>query len=177
LRRLAAGPRRILEEGAVNHQHIKHIGREHNLGNFSCHGCRSRRTGPSLPRAAVVVIARLRRSRPGYRATVVVPCTRRMNAISGEQCDKFPGVAGKIRDDGRGTSMARPVMGRRNKVRVEFSLPAELAAEVYQRAREQNLTLSQTGERLLTHALSITDGPGSSLLHDVVSSDRNRGNV
>lgn len=49
--------------------------------------------------------------------------------------------------------MARPVMGRRNKVRVEFSLSAELAAEVYQRAREQNLTLSQTGERLLTRAL------------------------
>lgn len=58
--------------------------------------------------------------------------------------------------------MARPVMGRRSKVRVELSLTAEVAAEVYERAREQNRTLSQTGERLLTYALSETTGLDSS---------------
>jgi hypothetical protein len=73
--------------------------------------------------------------------------------------------------------MARPVMGRRNKVRVEFSLPAEQAAAIYQRAREQNLTLSQTGERLFAHALAGTSGLDSSLTHCDDSSDRNRGHA
>lgn len=58
--------------------------------------------------------------------------------------------------------MARPVMVRRNKVRVEFSLPAELAADIYEWASEQNLTLSQTGERLFTQALTERRGAGSS---------------
>jgi hypothetical protein len=73
--------------------------------------------------------------------------------------------------------MARPVMGRRNKVRVEFSLPAELAAEIYQWASDQNLTLSQTGERLFTHALSEIRGVDSSLARCDNGPDRHRGNA
>lgn len=73
--------------------------------------------------------------------------------------------------------MARPVMGRRNKVRVEFSLPAELAAEIYERASEQNLTLSQTGERLFKRALSETRGIDSSRTRCDEASERNRGNA
>lgn len=53
--------------------------------------------------------------------------------------------------------MSRPIMGRRNRVRVEFSLSPELAEDVYRYARCADLTLSQTGERLLTHALSETN--------------------
>ena len=49
--------------------------------------------------------------------------------------------------------MARPVMKRRERVRVEFSLTPELAARVYDYADAQGLTLSQTGERLLGGAL------------------------
>jgi hypothetical protein len=49
--------------------------------------------------------------------------------------------------------MARPVMGRRDRVRVEFGLSPELAERVYRYARRQGWTLSQTGERLLMHAL------------------------
>lgn len=49
--------------------------------------------------------------------------------------------------------MARPVMKRRERVRVEFSLTPELAARIYDYADAQGLTLSQTGERLLAGAL------------------------
>ncbi len=73
--------------------------------------------------------------------------------------------------------MARPVMGRRNKVRVEFGLPADLAAEIYQRASEQNLTLSQTGERLFKRALSETCGFDSPLTGCDDGSERNHGNA
>jgi len=50
--------------------------------------------------------------------------------------------------------MPRPVMGRRDRVRVEFGLSPELAERVYHYARLEGLTLSQTGERLLTRALA-----------------------
>ena len=46
-------------------------------------------------------------------------------------------------------SMPRPVMGRRERVRVEFGLSPELAERVYDYAQHEGLTLSQTGERLL----------------------------
>lgn len=100
-----------------------------------------------------------------------------MKAIFGEQCDKFRELPGRSENDGRGTTMARPVMGRRNKVRVEFSLPAELAAEIYQWASEQNPTLSQTGERLFAHALSEARGVDSSFPRCDNGPDRNRGNA
>jgi hypothetical protein len=51
-------------------------------------------------------------------------------------------------------SMARPVMKRRERVRVEFGLSPELAAQIYDYADTEGLTLSQTGERLLAQALS-----------------------
>jgi hypothetical protein len=51
--------------------------------------------------------------------------------------------------------MPRPVMGRRDRVRVEFSLSPALAEQVYRYARERDLTLSQSGERLLADALSV----------------------
>ena len=50
--------------------------------------------------------------------------------------------------------MSRPVMGRRERVRVEFGLSPELAERVYHYARLEGWTLSQTGERLLTRALA-----------------------
>jgi hypothetical protein len=50
------------------------------------------------------------------------------------------------------TSMARPVMKRRQRVRVEFSLSPELAEQVYDYADAEGLTPSQTGERLLALA-------------------------
>mgnify|MGYP001551906005 FL=1 len=53
--------------------------------------------------------------------------------------------------------MPRPVMQRRKRVRVEFGLSPELADRVYEYARQQGLTLSQTGERLLDRALSDAD--------------------
>lgn len=56
--------------------------------------------------------------------------------------------------------MARPVMKRRERVRVEFSLTPELAARIYDYADAQSLTLSQTGERLLAGALR--DGTSTS---------------
>lgn len=49
--------------------------------------------------------------------------------------------------------MSRPVMGRRDRVRVEFSLSPGLAERIYCYAKAENLTLSQTGERLLDGAL------------------------
>lgn len=52
--------------------------------------------------------------------------------------------------------MARPVMKRRERVRVEFGLSPELAARVYDYADTEGLTLSQTGERLLSQAFSDT---------------------
>lgn len=45
--------------------------------------------------------------------------------------------------------MARPVMKRRERVRVEFSLTPELAARIYDYADAQSLTLSQTGSVFL----------------------------
>ena len=56
--------------------------------------------------------------------------------------------------------MARPVMKRRERVRVEFGLSPELAAQIYGYAEAEGLTLSQSGERLLTQALSVPAGPG-----------------
>lgn len=55
--------------------------------------------------------------------------------------------------------MARPVMKRRERVRVEFSLSPELASRIYDYADAAGLTLSQTGERLLAGAL--TDQPST----------------
>jgi hypothetical protein len=61
--------------------------------------------------------------------------------------------------------MPRPVMGRRDRVRVEFGSSPELAERVYHYARLEGLTLSQTGERLLTRALAkagtVTAQPGA----------------
>ncbi|GJJ21615.1 hypothetical protein MTY414_52880 [Mycolicibacterium mageritense] len=58
-------------------------------------------------------------------------------------------------------AMARPVMKRRERVRVEFSLTPELAARIYDYADAQSLTLSQTGERLLAGALPHQTGTSS----------------
>ena len=55
--------------------------------------------------------------------------------------------------------MARPVMGRRERVRVEFSLSPALADQVYRYAKIENLTLSQAGERLLADALARSTHP------------------
>lgn len=41
-----------------------------------------------------------------------------------------------------------------DRVRVEFSLSATLAESIYQYAKGHELTLSQTGERLLASALT-----------------------
>lgn len=60
--------------------------------------------------------------------------------------------------------MARPVMGRRDRVRVEFSLTPELAEKVYSYARSTDLTLSQTGERLLADALAQGVSPADSVV-------------
>jgi hypothetical protein len=67
-------------------------------------------------------------------------------------------------------------MVRRSKVRVELSLTAEVAAKVYERATEHDLTLSQAGERLLAYALSETTGLDPSRLraYDRPSRDRGR---
>lgn len=50
--------------------------------------------------------------------------------------------------------MPRPMMERRSRVRVEFGLSPSLADRLYAYAKCEGLTLSQTGERLLTRALS-----------------------
>lgn len=50
--------------------------------------------------------------------------------------------------------MPRPKMERRSRVRVEFGLSPSLADRLYAYAKCEGLTLSQTGERLLTRALS-----------------------
>ncbi|MBP2455135.1 hypothetical protein [Mycolicibacterium lutetiense] len=50
--------------------------------------------------------------------------------------------------------MARPIMRRRERVRVEFGLSPQLAERVYDYAYAQGLTLAETGERLLAQALS-----------------------
>lgn len=48
----------------------------------------------------------------------------------------------------------RPTMDRKgDRVRVEFSLSATLAESIYRYAKGNELTLSQTGERLLAKAL------------------------
>jgi hypothetical protein len=44
-------------------------------------------------------------------------------------------------------------MGHRDRIRVEFSLPPDLAERVYRYAKDAGLTLSQTGARLLAAAL------------------------
>ena len=61
--------------------------------------------------------------------------------------------------------MARPVMARRKRVRVEFSLSEELADLVYQYAHERELTLSQTGERLLWRVLGARDSNEEARVH------------
>lgn len=49
----------------------------------------------------------------------------------------------------------RPTMERKgDRVRVEFSLSATLAESIYRYAKGHDLTLSQTGERLLASALT-----------------------
>lgn len=49
----------------------------------------------------------------------------------------------------------RPTMDRKSdRVRVEFSLSAALAESIYRYAKGHELTLSQTGERLLAGALT-----------------------
>lgn len=58
--------------------------------------------------------------------------------------------------------MARPVMRRRERVRVEFGLSPELAERVYNYAYAEGLTLAETGERLLTQALSNAADPSAS---------------
>ena len=51
--------------------------------------------------------------------------------------------------------VARPKMERKSdRVRVEFSLSGDLAESVYRYAKTHELTLSQTGARLLAHALA-----------------------
>ena len=50
--------------------------------------------------------------------------------------------------------MPRPMMERRSRVRVELGLSPSLADRLYAYAKCEGLTLSQTGERLLTRALS-----------------------
>lgn len=69
--------------------------------------------------------------------------------------------------------MARPVMERRNRVRVEFSLSPELAEKVYVCAQSNNLTLSQTGERLLALAFFAAGDVGSSSESGVSPNDLN----
>lgn len=61
--------------------------------------------------------------------------------------------------------MARPVMARRERIRVEFSLSPELAELVYRYAHERDLTLSQTGERLLCGALTVQDSSEEERVH------------
>jgi len=54
-----------------------------------------------------------------------------------------------------GAMVARPKMERKSdRVRVEFSLSGDLAESVYRYAKTHELTLSQTGARLLAHALA-----------------------
>lgn len=73
----------------------------------------------------------------------------------------FPDIVGVYREcpgnPGEGVPVAvRPTMDRKgDRVRVEFSLSAGLAASIYRYANGHELTLSQTGERLLTQALTI----------------------
>jgi hypothetical protein len=57
--------------------------------------------------------------------------------------------------------MPRPVMGRRQRVRVEFGLSPGLAERVYDYAKAEGLSLSQTGERLLSQGLSAGANPTS----------------
>lgn len=62
--------------------------------------------------------------------------------------------------------MPRPLMGRRDRVRVEFGLPPELAERVYRYAKTEKLTLSRAGEHLLERGLSRTGrGNGSGARH------------
>lgn len=51
--------------------------------------------------------------------------------------------------------MSRPVMGRRDRTRVEFRLSPQLAERVYGYAKAEGLTLSQSGERLIDLALTV----------------------
>lgn len=54
--------------------------------------------------------------------------------------------------------MDRPVMGRRDRVRVELGLSPSVAEALYTYAKAEGLTLSQTGDRALTAGLDrITD--------------------
>jgi hypothetical protein len=73
--------------------------------------------------------------------------------------------------------MPRPVMGRRERVRVEFGLSPELAERVYDYAQHEGLTLSQTGERLLSRGLSRAVGPAERMhpRHDDGSGQAPRG--
>lgn len=62
--------------------------------------------------------------------------------------------------------MPRPLMGGRDRVRVEFGLPPELAERVYRYAKTEKLTLSRAGERLLERGLAGTGrGNGSGAGH------------
>lgn len=45
--------------------------------------------------------------------------------------------------------MARPALGVRDRVRVEFRLPRATAEAAYQCAREWNVSLSEAGARLI----------------------------
>lgn len=53
-------------------------------------------------------------------------------------------------------------MGRRSRVRVEFSLSPTLAQRVYGYAESEGLNLSQVGERLLEAALNRATGSAGS---------------